>query len=44
MPSIEVRSFRRGDRDQFTQLVNSYAEAVVPGMGAPWGQLVSGAA
>jgi GNAT superfamily N-acetyltransferase len=33
MPSIEVRSFRRSDRDQLTQLVNSHAEAVVPGMG-----------
>jgi GNAT superfamily N-acetyltransferase len=33
MSSLEVRPFRRGDRDQLTQLVNSHAEAVVPGMG-----------
>ena len=33
MPSIEVRPFRRSDRDQLTHLVNSHAEAVVPGMG-----------
>jgi hypothetical protein len=34
MSPIEVRLFRRGDRDQLTQLVNSHAAAVVPGMGA----------
>jgi GNAT superfamily N-acetyltransferase len=33
MPSIEVRPFRRGDRDQLTQLVNAHAAAVIPGMG-----------
>src|SRR5260221_8785053 len=33
MPSLEVRPFRRSDRDQLTHLVNSHAEAVVPGMG-----------
>ncbi len=33
MPSIEVRPFRRNDRDQLTQLVNTHAGAVVPGMG-----------
>jgi GNAT superfamily N-acetyltransferase len=32
MPSIEVRPFRRSDRDQLTDLVNAHAEAVVPGM------------
>jgi GNAT superfamily N-acetyltransferase len=32
MSSIEVRSFRRSDREQLTQLVNSHAAAVVPGM------------
>ena len=32
MPSIQVRPFRRSDRDQLTQLVNAHAEAVVPGM------------
>src|ERR1700733_9470398 len=34
MSAIEVRPFRRGDRDQLTQLVNAHAAAVVPGMGA----------
>jgi GNAT superfamily N-acetyltransferase len=34
MPSVQVRPFRRSDRDQLTQLVNAHAEAVVPGMGA----------
>ncbi len=32
MPSIQVRPFRRTDRDQLTQLVNAHAGAVVPGM------------
>src|SRR5260370_40158293 len=32
MPPIEVRPFRRSDRDQLTDLVNAHAEAVVPGM------------
>ena len=32
MSSIQVRPFRRGDRDQLTQLVNAHAGAVVPGM------------
>jgi GNAT superfamily N-acetyltransferase len=34
MSSIEVRPFRRSDREQLTQLVNTHAAAVVPGMGA----------
>ncbi len=34
MSSIEVRPFRRGERDQLTHLVNIHAAAVVPGMGA----------
>jgi GNAT superfamily N-acetyltransferase len=34
MPDIEVRPFRRSDRDQLTQLVNAHAAAVVPGMSA----------
>ena len=34
MSPIEVRPFRRSDRDQLTQLVNAHAAAVVPGMGA----------
>jgi hypothetical protein len=33
MPSIEVRPFRRSDRDQLTRMVNAHAQAVVPGMG-----------
>ena len=32
MSSIQVRPFRRSDRNQLTQLVNAHAEAVVPGM------------
>jgi GNAT superfamily N-acetyltransferase len=34
MSSIQVRPFRRSDRDQLTQLVNAHAQAVVPGMSA----------
>src|SRR5258708_19035443 len=41
MSSIEVRPFRRGDRDQLTQLVNSHAEAVVPGLGVSVSTLLS---
>jgi GNAT superfamily N-acetyltransferase len=33
MSSIEVRPFRRRDRDQLTDLVNGHAAAVVPGLG-----------
>jgi GNAT superfamily N-acetyltransferase len=33
MPSIEVRPFRRADRQQLTDLVNGHAAAVVPGLG-----------
>jgi len=33
MPEIEVRPFRRADRQQLTDLVNSHAGAVVPGLG-----------
>jgi GNAT superfamily N-acetyltransferase len=32
MSDVQVRLFRRADRDQLTQLVNAHAEAVVPGM------------
>lgn len=32
MSSVQVRPFRRGDRDQLTKLVNAHAGAVVPGM------------
>jgi hypothetical protein len=31
MPAIEVRPFRRRDRDQLTQLINAHAAVVVPG-------------
>jgi GNAT superfamily N-acetyltransferase len=33
MPSIEVRPFRRADRQQLTDLINGHAAAVVPGLG-----------
>src|SRR5919204_2326473 len=32
MSSIEVRPFRRSDREQLTRLVNAHAAAVVPGV------------
>lgn len=32
MSSVQVRPFRRSDRDQLTDLVNAHASAVVPGM------------
>src|SRR5450432_4097672 len=34
MSSIEVRRFRRSDREQLTSLVNAHAGAVLPGMSA----------
>jgi GNAT superfamily N-acetyltransferase len=34
MSSIQVRPFRRGDREQLTALVNAHAGAVIPGMSA----------
>lgn len=34
MSGVQVRPFRRADRDQVTQLVNSHAAAVVPGVSA----------
>jgi len=33
MSTIEVRPFRRSDREQLTDLVNAHAAAVVPGLG-----------
>ncbi len=33
MPAVQIRLFRRGDRDQLADLVNAHAGAVVPGMG-----------
>jgi GNAT superfamily N-acetyltransferase len=32
MSSVEVRPFRRSDRDQLTDLVNAHAAAVIPGL------------
>ena len=32
MSSVEVRPFRRGDREQLTKLVNAHVQAVVPGV------------
>ena len=32
MPQIDVRAFRRRDREQLTSLVNAHAAAVVPGI------------
>lgn len=33
MPSLEIRPFRRPDREQLTRLVNDHVAAVVPGVG-----------
>jgi GNAT superfamily N-acetyltransferase len=41
MPSTEVRSFRRSDRDQVTALVNAHAAAVVPGISVSVNALLS---
>ena len=41
MSSIQVRPFRRSDRDQLTQLVNAHADAVVPGMSVSVNTVVS---
>src|SRR5690242_1660672 len=32
MPAIEIRPFRRDDRDQLTGLVNAHIAAVIPGV------------
>jgi GNAT superfamily N-acetyltransferase len=32
MPQVQVRPFRRGDREQLTALVNAHVQAVVPGL------------
>ena len=34
MPAVQIRPFRRADRDQVTALVNAHAAAVVPGVAA----------
>jgi GNAT superfamily N-acetyltransferase len=35
MPPIEIRPFRRSDRDQLTDLANAHVEAVLPGVTVP---------
>jgi GNAT superfamily N-acetyltransferase len=41
MSPIQVRPFRRSDRDQLTHLVNAHADAVVPGMSVSVNTVVS---
>lgn len=41
MPSIEIRPFRRSDRDQLTGLVNAHVQIVVPGVGVSVNALMS---
>ncbi len=41
MPSFQVRSFHRSDRDQLTDLVNAHACAVIPGMATSVAALLS---
>jgi GNAT superfamily N-acetyltransferase len=41
MSAIEVRGFRRRDREQLAQLVNAHAAAVVPGLGVSVSALLS---
>jgi GNAT superfamily N-acetyltransferase len=41
VPKIEIRPFRRGDRDQLTRLVNAHAAAVVPGISISVAALLS---
>ena len=41
MASIEVRPFRRRDREQLTELVNAHAQAVVPGVGVSVSMMLS---
>jgi GNAT superfamily N-acetyltransferase len=41
MSAIEVRPFRRPDREQLTDLVNSHAAAVVPGVGVSVAAMLS---
>jgi GNAT superfamily N-acetyltransferase len=41
MSSVQVRPFRRNDRDQLTKLVNAHADAVVPGMSVSVNTVVS---
>ena len=41
MPSIEVRTFTRADRDQVAELVNAHVEAVLPGVSVPVNAILS---
>ena len=41
MPHIAIRPFRRGDREQLTNLVNAHAAAVVPGISVSVAALLS---
>jgi GNAT superfamily N-acetyltransferase len=41
VPSIEIRPFRRSDRDQLTGLVNLHVQAVVPAIGVSVNALMS---
>ena len=41
MSSIEVRPFRRDDREQLTGLVNAHVAAVVPGMSVSVNRVMS---
>lgn len=41
MPDVEVRPFRRADREQVTALVNAHAAAVVPGVSASVNEVLS---
>jgi GNAT superfamily N-acetyltransferase len=41
MPQVQVRPFRRADRDQLTALVNAHVQAVVPGVSVPVNTVMS---
>lgn len=41
MSTVEVRPFRRSDRDQMTDLVNAHVQAVVPGGSVPVNTVLS---
>lgn len=41
MPSIQIRPFHRGDREQLTGLVNAHVGAVVPGVSISVNTLMS---
>ena len=41
MPSVQVRPFRRADREQLTALVNAHVQAVVPGVLVPVNTVMS---